>query len=684
MCGIAGFFQPGGFLSGAAQADLGRMAAALEHRGPDGEGQWLDAEAGIALCHRRLAIIDLSPLGSQPMSSASGRFTITFNGEIYNYRELRAELKARGFSFRSESDTEVLLAAVEQWGLHGALQRCRGMLAFALWDQVEQVLWLARDRFGEKPLYYGEFGTGAAAKLIFGSELKALRRHSAWRAEVDRNALALYLQRDFVPAPVTIFEGVRKLRPGCTMRVQVERGALRLTEEAYWRPGQLVPDGRGTATPSEADALASVDAALQAAVRLQMVADVPVGAFLSGGIDSSLVVSYMQRAASQAVRTFSIGFEEDRFNEAPFARRVAQHLGTRHTELIVTSRDALQVIPRLAQIYDEPFADSSQIPTCLVAQLARRDVTVALSGDAGDELFGGYPRYLEVRNRWRRLQRLPTGLRSVAARTLQSLPSWALGPATAPYRMLAHLRGRGQVAERVQERARAFGARSLPELYDAVTSFWQPSARVVLGANYTMAPAQVGEDPTADPVAQMMHADTRLYLPDDILVKVDRAAMAVSLESRVPLLDPEVAAAAWSIPTAMHLRDGRGKWLLRTLLERHVPRALFDRPKSGFAIPLDRWLRHELKDWASGLLSPVKLRQEGYFACDRILQRWQQHQRGQMNWSFHLWGVLMFQSWLEDFKRAPAVSESRRRAVCVSRHPRDGMGFVSRKRRLRS
>ena len=684
MCGIAGFFQPGGFLSGAAQADLGRMAAALEHRGPDGEGQWLDEEGGIALCHRRLAIIDLSPLGSQPMSSSSGRFTITFNGEIYNYRELRAELRARGFSFRSESDTEVLLAAVEQWGVHGALRRCRGMLAFALWDTTEQVLWLARDRFGEKPLYYGEFGTGASASLIFGSELKALRRHSAWRAEIDRNALARYLQRDYVPAPQSIFEGVRKLRPGCTLRVHVERGTLRLAEEAYWQPAQVVPDRAGAAA-SAADALTRVDAALQDAVRLQMVADVPVGAFLSGGIDSSLVVSYMQRAASQAVRTFSIGFEEERFNEAPFARRVAEHLGTHHTELIVTSRDALRVIPRLAQIYDEPFADSSQIPTYLVAQLARRDVTVALSGDAGDELFGGYPRYLEVRNRWGRLRRLPTGLRSLTGRALQALPGWALGPATAPYRWLAHLRGGSQVAERVQERARAFGARSLPELYDAVTSFWQPSTRVVLGASYTSAPAQVnGDDPAADPVAQMMYADTRLYLPDDILVKVDRAAMAVSLETRVPLLDPEVAATAWSIPTALHLHDGKGKWLLRTLLERHVPRALFDRPKSGFAIPLDRWLRHELKDWAAALLSPTKLRQEGYFACDNILQRWQQHQRGQMNWSFHLWGVLMFQAWLEDFSSTHAVSESRRRAVCVSRHSRDGMGFVSRKRRLRS
>jgi len=687
MCGIAGFFQPGGFLPGAAQADLGRMAAALAHRGPDGEGQWIDAEAGIAFCHRRLAIIDLSPLGSQPMRSHSGRFTITFNGEVYNYRELRAELAACGFSFRSESDTEVLLAAVERWGVHGALRRCRAMLAFALWDEAEQVLWLARDRFGEKPLYYGELGSGAARKLIFGSELKALRHHSAWNADIDRNALALYLQRDYVPAPLSIFEGIRKLRPGCTLRVSAERGNLRALEEEYWRPSSVVLDRSGGAAPNEAEALDQVDAALQEAVRLQMVADVPVGAFLSGGIDSSLVVSYMQRAASQPVRTFSIGFEEESFNEAPFARRVAEHLGTRHTELIVTSRDALQVIPRLARIYDEPFADSSQIPTYLVAQLARREVTVALSGDAGDELFGGYPRYLEVRNRWRRMQRVPSGVRSLTARALESLPGWALGAATAPYRVVAHLQGRRQVAERVQERARAFGARSLPELYDAMTSFWQPSTGVVLGVSDHAAVASQGpEDAGADAIAHMMHADTRRYLPDDILVKVDRAAMAVSLETRVPLLDPGVAAAAWRIPIALQLRDGKGKWILRTLLERQVPRALFDRPKSGFAIPLDRWLRGELKEWAAALLAPAKLRQQGYLACDIVQRRWEQHQRGQMSWSFHLWGVLMFQSWLEDFKRAgtPPVCEPRRRAVCVSRHSREGMGFVSRKRRLRS
>jgi asparagine synthase (glutamine-hydrolysing) len=649
MCGIGGFLQAGGSPAEPARANLGAMAAALAHRGPDGEGFWVDAAAGIGLCHRRLAIVELSPLGAQPMRSASARFTITFNGEIYNYRALRAELSQRGFSFRGGSDTEVLLAAIEQWGITGALQRSRGMFALGVWDAHERTLWLARDCFGEKPLYYGDFG----GVCVFGSELKALRRHSAWRADIDRDALALLLRYDFIPAPHTIFDRVRKVRPGCVLQVRADGHALHFKEHRYWHPSAVVAPGESTDTAAEA-ALERVGAALEDSIRLQMVADVPVGAFLSGGIDSSLIVALMQRASSQPVRTFSIGFEEEAFNEAPFASRVAAHLGTRHTELIVTSRDALEVIPHLARIYDEPFADSSQIPTLLVSKLARRDVTVALSGDAGDELFGGYARYLEVRHRWRKLQRAPAALRGHVAGVLRSLPHWALGPP----RTLFRLAGRQQVADRMQERANVWGARSLPELYEAMTSFWQPAARFVIGARQTFPDAASDPMEGADPVAHMMYTDTVRYLPDDILVKVDRAAMSVSLETRVPLLDTEVAAAAWSIPTSIHLRDGRGKWVLRRLLERHVPRELFERPKSGFAIPLERWLRGELKDWASSLLSGSRLRQEGYFTPAPIERRWRQHLRGEMNWSFHLWGVLMFQSWLEDFKRAHAADAS--------------------------
>ena len=647
MCGIGGFLRADGLAAAAAQADLEAMAAVLVHRGPDGHGFWTDAAAGIALCHRRLAIVDLSPLGAQPMRSASGRFTITFNGEIYNHRQLRAELSGRGFSFRGGSDTEVLLAAIEEWGVSGALQRSRGMFALGLWDTRERVLWLARDRFGEKPLYYGSFG----GVCVFGSELKALRRHSAWSTDIDRDALALLLQYDFIPAPHTIFERVRKVRPGCLLEIRAEGGAVRAKEHEYWRPSAVTAASQPVDPRAGEVALERVSAALEDSIRLQMVADVPVGAFLSGGIDSSLVVALMQRASSQPVRTFSIGFEEQAFNEAPFARRIAAHLGTRHTELIVRSRDALEVIPQLAGIYDEPFADSSQIPTFLVSKLARRDVTVALSGDAGDELFGGYPRYSQVRNRWRTLQRVPAALRGPAAAMLASIPHWALPSATAPLRAVLRLAGRRDVAERMQERAHVLGARSLPQLYDAMTSFWQPAARFVIGARRacTVDGLLHGEDA----LAHMMYTDTVRYLPDDILVKVDRAAMAVSLETRVPLLDTEVARAAWSIPTSVHVADGRGKWVLRQLLERYVPREMFERPKSGFAIPLDRWLRGELKDWANALLDGSRLRREGHFTPAPIERRWRQHLRGETNWSFHLWGVLMFQSWLEELDRTP-------------------------------
>ncbi len=655
MCGIAGFLQIGGLSPRTAQGELAAMAGSLSHRGPDDEGFWLAPAAGVALCHRRLSVIDLSPLGSQPMRSASGRFTVTFNGEIYNFRALRAELAALGSTFCGGSDTEVLLAAVDQWGVIGALERSRGMLAFGLWDEAERVLWLARDRFGEKPLYYADFGR----VLVFGSELKALRRHSAWNTEIDRDVLGLYLRRGFVPAPHTIFQRVRKVRPGCALRIWVEGSRLRVEEREYWRPAALAEAPAAGERLDEHSLVEQVHAALEESIRLQMVADVPVGAFLSGGIDSSLVVALMQRASTRPVRTYSIGFQEEAYNEAPYARRVAEHLGTQHTELIVSSRDALDVIPRLPQMYDEPFGDSSQIPTFLVSSLARRDVTVALSGDGGDELFGGYPRYLSVRDRWRTLQRAPAALRGCAARLLEQTPAWALGTVAAPALLISRWRGRQQVAERIQERATGWGARSLPELYDALTSFWQPPERFVLGATVPRRPPDAAPKvATADALAQMMYADTCCYLPDDILVKVDRAAMSVSLETRVPLLDPQVARAAWRIPASLHLKDGKGKWVLRQLLQRHVPRELFDRPKSGFAIPMARWLRHDLREWADALLDPARIRRDGYFAAAPIERRWRQHLRAEMDWSFHLWSVLMFQSWLADFGRRESSANS--------------------------
>ena len=627
------------------------MAAALRHRGPDDEGFWLDARAGVALCHRRLSIIDLSPLGAQPMGSASGRFIISFNGEIYNFRALRAELAAHGARFRGASDTEVLLAAIEQWGLTRALERSRGMFAFALWDAFERTLWLVRDRFGEKPLYYGEVGRA----LLFGSELKALRAHSLWQGEIDREALALLLRDQCIPAPHSVFRGIRKVMPGCALRVRARNGVFQLEERHYFEP-ELVAAGSPSTPQAEEDLIEQVGAALGDSVRLQMVADVPVGAFLSGGIDSSLVVAQMQRASSQPVRTFSIGFSETEFDEAPYARKVAEHLGTRHTALEVTPRDALEIIPRLASIYDEPFADSSQIPTALVARLARAEVTVSLSGDGGDELFGGYLRYLEVAERWRKLQQ-PSGVwRRALARTVAGLPAGALSPLIPPLRFAS--RGRTRSAQRVKERARSWTAASFPDLYDAMTAGWQPADRVVIGASSMPTGTQSLAGRT--PLAHMMYEDTRRYLPDDILVKVDRAAMAVSLETRVPLLDVEVARAAWRIPAAMHVRDGRGKWVLRRLLERHLPRELFDRPKSGFAMPVAKWLRTELRGWAEALLEPARLRREGYFLVPEIERRWQQHARGVTDWSGHLWTVLMFQAWLEDLRRSGAAAHPTR------------------------
>lgn len=655
MCGIAGFFG-GGFPAERAREDLAAMTAALHHRGPDAEGLWIDAEAGVALGHRRLSIIDLSPLGAQPMRSPSGRFTVSFNGEIYNFRALRDELIARGAHFRGGSDTEVLLAAIEEWGLTRALEHCRGMFALALWDAADRALWLARDRFGEKPLYYGQFGSA----FVFGSELKALRAHSAWRGEIDPHALSLLLQHQWIPAPYSVFRDVRKLMPGCALQVRLRVGGLQLEEHRYFEPE---PIAAGDAQPAdEAELIEGVSAALAESVRLQMVADVPVGAFLSGGIDSSLVVAQMQRASSQPVRTFSIGFEDAQFNEAPYARQVAERLGTRHTELEVTAREALEVIPRLPRIYDEPFADSSQIPTALVCALARRDVTVALSGDGGDELFGGYLRYLEVPERWRKLESSAGMWWRAAGHAVSRVPAALIAPFVPPLRLAS--RGRTQSALRVKERAYSWRAGSFPDLYEAMTACWQPADRLVLGASGSAGARPRWEQvarrvqTAAGPVAHMMYTDTRRYLPDDILVKVDRAAMAVSLETRVPLLDVEVARAAWRIPAAMHMRDGRGKWVLRRLLERDLPPELFERPKRGFAVPLGAWLRGPLRDWAQALLDPARLRREGHLRVPEIERRWRQHSSARADWSGHLWTVLMFQAWLEDFASSSSTQSA--------------------------
>jgi asparagine synthase (glutamine-hydrolysing) len=650
MCGIAGFLDSAR-RAGANEAaeTAGRMADALINRGPDDSGSWADGEAGIALAHRRLSILDLSPQGHQPMHSACGRYVIAFNGEIYNFGEIRQELEQAGqIAWRGHSDTEVMLAAIARWGLEDAVRRFAGMFAFALWDRERRTLHLVRDRLGEKPLYYG----WAGSTLLFGSELKALRRHPAWRGTVDRNALTLLLRHGYVPAPYSIHEGIFKLMPGSVLSIPMDTPAgAELVPKRYW--SALEAAAAGVAAPytgSEAEAIAQLDCLLRRSVQQQMVADVPLGAFLSGGFDSSTVVALMQAQSSQQVQTFTIGFNEEGYNEAEHAKAVARHLGTDHTELYVTSQEAMDVIPRLATLYDEPFADSSQIPTFLVSQLARRSVTVSLSGDGGDELFAGYNRYFWGRNIWRRVGWIPHRLRGAAAAGLTALSpqTWnRLFDAAGPL-LPAGLRQR-MPGDKLHKLAEIMDVRTPEEMYLGLVSLWKNPAAIVPGARE---PATVMTEPIQganfpDFVQRMMYLDTVSYLPDDILVKVDRASMGVSLEARVPFLDHRVLEFAWQLPMSMKIRDGKGKWILRQLLGRHVPPQLMERPKMGFGVPLDVWLRGPLRPWAESLLDESRLRAEGYFDPAPIRAKWAEHLSGKRNWQHHLWCVLMFQAWLE-------------------------------------
>jgi asparagine synthase (glutamine-hydrolysing) len=656
VCGIAGFLTDAPSSAEQCDADLRRMARAIAHRGPDDQGFWHELAAGIALCHRRLSIIDLSPSGAQPMRSASGRFVIVFNGEIYNYRELRRELEAGGSQFRGASDTEVLLAAFEQWGIDAAIRRTRGMFAIALWDGQDRALYLARDRFGEKPLYYGRMGN----TFLFGSELKALRAHHAWRSEIDRDSVVSLLRYFYIPGARSINKNIVKVRPGCILRVSRSATTFSVDERVYWAPRAL-PPADAPRTCTDAEAVERVEQSLNEAVRLQMVADVPVGAFLSGGIDSSLVVALMQKASSRPVRTFSIGFREEDYNEAPFAREIARHLGTDHTELTVTPADALRVIPRLADIYDEPFADWSQIPTFIVSELARRAVTVSLSGDGGDELFGGYSHYPATLEHWQRVERVPAAVRAAMRGLLSRLPLSSIDLLLAPLLAAGPWRRQRHLADKIKESAAYRLAGSFPDLYRELLSAWHWPEEVVIGGHevetvHTRASARPGN---IDAVSYMMYMDACQYLPDDILVKVDRAAMAVSLETRVPLLDHEVAEAAWSVPATTHRKHGAGKWILRQLLARHVPRKLFERPKGGFGAPVERWLRQDLRDWADDLLGGPRLRSQGIFEPRVVMRRWQQHRDGAANWCLQLWPVLMFQAWHDRWESDTASAVAR-------------------------
>lgn len=652
MCGIAGFLGANQLHSKEEQTVLlKRMTDKIVARGPDDAGHWCDSEHGIGLGHRRLSIIDLSPAGHQPMHAASGRYAIVFNGEIYNHLLLRRQLECdeRAPAWRGHSDTETLLAGFDVWGIQGTIERAIGMFAIAVWDRETHTLTLARDRIGEKPLYYGWQGSGSNAVFLFGSELKALRAHPAFEDVIDRGALSLQLRHNYIPAPYSIYKGVSKLPPGCLLTVSMRQREPKVW--SYW--SGLQEAEYGTKNPFKWEPEQSVDeleSLLKDAVRAQMMADVPLGAFLSGGVDSSTIVALMQAQSSRPVKTFSIGFHEKGFNEAEYAKAVARHLGTDHTELYVTADQAMAVIPQLQSIYDEPFSDSSQIPTYLVSQLARQHVTVSLSGDAGDELFCGYNRYQMTSKLWNKLNMAPLPIRRLAAKGITSVPvgDWNkfagnMGSLLPSSMKLAN------PGDKLHKGAGVMSSESLEALYLGLVSHWDDPAAVVIGGHEppTILTDKEQFSSSLGGIERMMALDMLTYLPDDILVKVDRAAMSVSLETRVPFLDHRVVEFAWRLPQSVKLRDGVSKWVLRQVLYRHVPKALIERPKMGFGVPIGEWLRGPLRDWAESLLDETRLHNEGFFRPAGVRKKWEEHLSGRRNWQYHIWDVLMFQSWLE-------------------------------------
>ncbi len=647
MCGFAGFWNSERPLADPGDI-LRKMTKILFHRGPDEQRTMVSAEAGLGLCFCRLSIIDLSADGSQPMESASGRFVLAFNGEVYNFRELRAELEVQGDVFRGHSDTEVMLAAIERWGLEPALSRFNGMFAFALWDRRDKCLHLVRDRLGIKPLYYGFAGDA----LVFGSDPAAFKPVPGFSGEIDRGSLCLFLRHGYIPAPYSIFTGIRKLMPGHLVSFDgIEAGNLP-DARPYWSARDAVENGgQDPFQGSPEEAVTELETLLRDAVTSRMVSDVPLGAFLSGGVDSSTVVALMQQTGGRPVRTFSIGFEEEEFNEATYAKEVARHLGTDHTELYLTSKDCRDVVPLLPKIFSEPFADSSQIPTFLVSQLARSQVTVSLSGDGGDELFAGYHAYAMGQALWRRASRIPPSLRAVGGGAVRMIPTggWdGLLKSAGPFRSGG--RAFALTGDRMHKLAEVAAQPDFSSMYRALVSAWRNPGGLVVGGQEppTLLSGLDSDPPGQDSIARMMYWDLRSYLPDDILTKVDRASMAVSLEARVPLLDHRVVELAWRLPMEFKRRDGQAKWVLRQVLDRHVPARLIDRPKRGFGVPLESWLKGPLRDWAEALLDRDRLVREGFFHADPIRRSWREFLSGKRRWQTQLWIILMFQAWLEN------------------------------------
>ncbi len=644
MCGIVGFW--GG---NPEEAVLQNMAEAIAHRGPDDGGRWVDADQAIALSQQRLSIVDLSPAGHQPMISSCGRYVLIFNGEIYNFRNIRQKLDQEAHrNWQGHSDTEVLLEAISSWGVEQALKHSVGMFALALWDKKDATLTLTRDRMGEKPLYFGKLDE----VLVFSSELKALKRHPNFKAQINHDALTLMMRHMYIPAPFTIYSGIHKILPGTYYVFSKERPEP--TVKKYWDIFNVFSEGsKNPFQGSPDEAVNALEELLKQSIKDQMIADVPLGAFLSGGVDSSTIVALMQSINTGPVKTFSIGFDVAAYNEADHAKSVAAHLGTDHTEFYVSEKQAQDVIPLLPDIYCEPFADASQIPTYLVAKLARNDVTVSLSGDGGDELFSGYRRYQLGQNLWQRFNKIPLPLRRLASycATLPSPNGWD-GLAAPLLCMLPQHKRPQLIGEKIHKAAGLLNFNNSDELYSHVVSHWKNPSDIVLNSREPQGPLTgllpVPENLSA--IERMMYKDTISYLPDDILTKVDRAAMAVSLESRVPLLDHRIIEFAARLPLSIKRHNNTAKWPLRQVLYRHVPKTLIERPKAGFSVPIDAWLRGALQDFAEDLLDENKLRQQGIFNPAPIRKAWQDHLSGKRNMQYHLWGVLMFQAWHEKQK----------------------------------